>query len=72
METERLPIVSDISGVAKSRGSYAMTSVAADFDNDGWPDIYVACDSTPNFFFQNNRDRTFIESGLERGSGTER
>ena len=26
-----------------------MTAVAADFDNDGWPDIYVACDSTPSF-----------------------
>ena len=25
-----------------------MTAVAADFDNDGWPDIYVACDSTPS------------------------
>jgi len=59
--------VSEASGIAKARGSYAMTAVAADFDNDGWPDIYVACDSTPSFFFRNNRDGTFTESGLERG-----
>lgn len=59
--------VSVPSGIAKVGGSYAMTAVAADFDNDGWPDLYVACDSTPSFFFRNNRDGTFSESGLERG-----
>src|SRR5581483_3773712 len=41
--------VSVKSGITKATGSYAMTAVAADFDNDGWPDIYVACDSTPSF-----------------------
>ena len=59
--------VSAASGIAKVTGSYAMTAVAADFDNDAWPDIYVACDSTPSFLFRNNRDGTFTESGLERG-----
>ncbi len=59
--------VSEKSGVAKAKGSYCMTSVAADFDNDGWPDIYVACDSTPSFLFKNNRDGTFTEIGLESG-----
>ena len=59
--------VSVPSGIAKARGSYMMTAVAADFDNDGWPDIYVACDSTPSFFFRNNHDGTFTESGLIRG-----
>ena len=44
-----------------------MTAVAADFNNDGWPDIYVACDSTPSFLFRNNRDGTFTRIGLERG-----
>ena len=39
--------VSRQSGVAAATGSYPMTAVAADYDNDGWPDIYVACDSTP-------------------------
>ena len=59
--------VSGPSGIAKAGGSYAMTVVAADLDNDGWADIYVACDSTPAFFFRNNHDGTFTESGLERG-----
>ena len=59
--------VSEQSGIAKARGSYAMTAVAADLDNDGWPDIYVACDSTPSFLFRNNHDGTFREEGLERG-----
>ena len=39
--------VSKPSGIAAASGSYPMTAVAADYDNDGWPDIYVACDSTP-------------------------
>jgi hypothetical protein len=55
------------SGVGLAKGSYCMTAVAADFDNDGWPDIYVACDSTPSFFFRNKHDGTFVEEGLERG-----
>ena len=44
-----------------------MTVVAADFDNDGWPDIYVACDSTPSWLFRNQHDGTFREEALERG-----
>ena len=59
--------VSESSGVAKATGGYGMTAVAADFDNDGWPDIYVACDSTPSFLFRNNHDGTFREEGLLRG-----
>jgi hypothetical protein len=59
--------VSKPSGVAAASGSYPMTTVAADFDNDGWPDIYVACDSTPSWFFRNQHDGTFREEGLERG-----
>jgi hypothetical protein len=44
-----------------------MTAVAADFNNDGWQDIYVACDSTPSFMFKNNGDGTFTDVGLETG-----
>ena len=54
-------------GIDAAQGSYAMTAVAADFDEDGWPDIYVACDSSPSFYFQNNRDGTFTEDALFRG-----
>jgi hypothetical protein len=54
-------------GLNKAMGSYPMTVCAADFDNDGWPDIYIACDSTASFLFHNNRDGTFREVGLEAG-----
>src|ERR1700720_3170746 len=40
--------ISDASGISKAAGSYCMTAVAADFHYSGWPDIYVACDSTPS------------------------
>src|SRR5262249_57398302 len=59
--------VSVESGIAKAKTSYMMTAVAADFDNDGWPDIYVACDSTRSLLFRNNHDGTFTDIGLERG-----
>jgi len=59
--------VSAASKVGLAGGSYGMTAVPGDFDNDGWQDIYLACDSTPSFFFRNNHDGTFSESGLERG-----
>jgi hypothetical protein len=59
--------VSRAAGVATASGSYPMTAVAADYDNDGWPDIYVACDSTPSWLFRNQQDGTFRQEGLERG-----
>jgi enediyne biosynthesis protein E4 len=59
--------VSRASGVARASGSYPMTAVAADYDNDGWPDIYVACDSTPSWLFRNQHDGSFREEALERG-----
>jgi hypothetical protein len=59
--------VSRSSGVAAASGSYPMTAVAADYDDDGWPDIYVACDSTPSWLFRNQHNGTFREEALERG-----
>jgi enediyne biosynthesis protein E4 len=55
------------SGVAGATESYGMTVVTADFDEDGWPDIFVACDSTPSLLFMNNHDGTFREEGVLRG-----
>ena len=60
--------VSRESGVATASGSYPMTAVAVDVDNDGWPDIYVACDSTASWLFRNQHDGTFREEGLQRGA----
>jgi len=59
--------VSKESGIANATESYGMTVVAADFDEDGWPDILVACDSTPSLLFMNNHDGTFREEGVVRG-----
>jgi hypothetical protein len=59
--------VSREAGIAEASKSYGMTVVAADLDEDGWPDIYVACDSTPSLLFMNNRDGTFREEGVLRG-----
>jgi hypothetical protein len=59
--------VSKESGVAGLRGSYGLTVLSFDADEDGWPDIFVACDSTPSFLLMNNHDGTFREEGLFRG-----
>jgi len=59
--------VSQESGVAGLRGSYGLTALSIDADEDGWPDIFVACDSTPSFLLMNNHDGTFREEALYRG-----
>ena len=59
--------VSKESGVAAMRGSFGFTAVAFDVDEDGWQDIFVACDSTPSLLLMNNHDGTFREEALLRG-----
>ena len=59
-------------GIDVATESYGMTVVAADFDEDGWPDIFVACDSTPSLLFMNNHDGTFREEGVNSRRGAER
>jgi hypothetical protein len=61
--------VSDRSGIAKVTGRYPMTAVAADLNADGWPDIYVASDSTAAILYRNNRDGTFTDVAVESGAG---
>jgi hypothetical protein len=60
--------VSDKAGILKSYGTYGLGVVAADFDNDSWPDIYVANDSSPAALYHNNKDGTFTDIGVEAGA----
>jgi enediyne biosynthesis protein E4 len=60
--------VSEASGIAKVKGRYGFTSLVSDYDNDGWPDIYLACDSTPNILFHNEGNGTFTDIGLLSGT----
>ncbi|HEX5482738.1 MAG TPA: CRTAC1 family protein [Terriglobia bacterium] len=48
-------------------GSYGLTACSADFDNDGWPDIYVACDTTASRLYHNHHDGTFTEIATQAG-----
>jgi enediyne biosynthesis protein E4 len=59
--------VSAKAGILKAGGRYGLGVAIADFNNDGWPDIYVACDQTPSELFENKRDGTFLERGVEAG-----
>jgi hypothetical protein len=59
--------VSDSAGISKAAPTYGFTPCVADYDNDGWPDIYVANDSTPSLLFVNNRNGTFRENGMLAG-----
>jgi enediyne biosynthesis protein E4 len=53
-------------------GNKALSAVIADFTNDGWPDIYVANDTTPNFFFRNLGQAMFTEEARLRGCAVDR
>jgi enediyne biosynthesis protein E4 len=60
--------VSIKSGVASVTGRYSMTAISTDYNNDGWADIYVACDSTASTLYRNNKDGTFTDVSLESGT----
>jgi hypothetical protein len=59
--------VSEKAGILKPGPRYSITAVSYDFDNDGWPDIYVAVDSEPSIMFHNNHDGTFEDIGVMAG-----
>jgi hypothetical protein len=60
--------VSEVSGISKVTGRYPMSVAAADFDEDGWVDLYVACDSTASILYHNNGNGTFTDTALESGA----
>jgi len=59
--------VTEKAGIHKPGPRYSITAVSYDFDNDGWPDIYVAVDSEPSILFQNNHDGTFTDVAVIAG-----
>ena len=59
--------VSEEAGIHRPHGYYGMTALVTDVDEDGWPDIYVACDSTPSILYRNNGDGTFTDIAVESG-----
>jgi enediyne biosynthesis protein E4 len=60
--------VSTDSGIAKEKGK-SLGVAFADYDNDGWTDVFVANDSIQSFLFHNNGNGTFTESALTSGAG---
>ncbi len=59
--------VSEKSGIANANGTYGLGVLTADFDNDGWPDIYVADDSTASALYQNKKNGKFQDIAIEAG-----
>lgn len=55
-------------GIDKTNGHYGLSVSTVDFDDDGWPDIYVACDSTPSILYHNNHDGTFTDVAVLAGA----
>jgi hypothetical protein len=59
--------VSEAAGIYTANGTYGLGVLTADFDNDGWPDIYVADDSTASALYQNKKNGKFQDVAIEAG-----
>jgi len=59
--------VSEAAGIFRANGTYGLGVLTADFDNDGWPDIYVANDSTASALYHNKKNGTFEDIAIEAG-----
>ncbi|MGA9977561.1 MAG: CRTAC1 family protein [Candidatus Sulfotelmatobacter sp.] len=59
--------VSAAAGIFRANGTYGLGVLTADFDNDGWPDIYVANDSTASALYQNKKNGKFEDVAIEAG-----
>jgi len=59
--------VSEAAGILKARPAFGLTPLVLDYDNDRWPDVYVANDSNASLLFHNNGNGTFKEVGLQAG-----
>jgi len=54
--------------IDQTDGHYAFSVSTLDFDEDGWPDIFIACDSTPSILYHNNHDGTFTDVAVTAGA----
>jgi hypothetical protein len=54
--------------IDQTPGHYSLGVTTLDYDDDGWPDIYVACDSTPSILYHNNHDGTFTDVAIKAGA----
>ena len=59
--------VTEQAGILDANGTYGLGVLTADFDNDGWPDIYVANDSTASALYQNKKNGKFVDIAMEAG-----
>jgi hypothetical protein len=59
--------VSVPSGIQKTLGHYCFSVTTLDYNEDGWPDIYIACDSTPAILYRNNHNGTFTDVAEDAG-----
>ncbi len=59
--------VSKTSGFEATTAHYCFSITTLDYNDDGWPDMYVACDSTPAILYRNNHNSTFTDVGGEAG-----
>jgi hypothetical protein len=60
--------VSKQAGIQKTAGHYCFSVTTLDFNEDGWPDLYVACDSTPAILYRNNQNGTFTDIAADAGA----
>jgi len=59
--------VTEKAGILDANGTYGLGVLTGDFDNDGWPDIYVANDSTASALYQNKKNGKFVDIAMEAG-----
>lgn len=60
--------VSTKSNFTETQGHYCFSVSPFDYDDDGWPDVYIACDSTPSILYHNQHDGTFKDVALVTGT----
>ena len=63
--------VTKMAGVFNASGAYGMQPIWFDYDNDGWPDLYVANDAGPNYLYHNNHNGTFEDVSLISGTAVD-